>query len=129
MVISDGDDHDHSSLSPSLSPDSNRHIRTDLSADGTTRAGIVIITNYKEISLTVYFLSHPNQLLRTGDRAEPTTLATLSINLDFGHHHTRWNTGIMQKWNDGFKKKQPFFCLIFHQSITPCYIASTSLKC
>ncbi len=57
--------HDHFSLSPSLPPNSNRYIWTDLTAEGATRAGLMIITNDKEIPLTVYFFSHPDQLLGT----------------------------------------------------------------
>jgi len=45
----------------------------------------MIITNHKEISLTVNFLSDPDQLLGTRDRAEPTTLATLTINFNLCH--------------------------------------------
>jgi hypothetical protein len=51
--------------SPTLSPNSNRYIWTDLSADSATRAGLIIITNDKEIPLMVYFFSYPDQLLGT----------------------------------------------------------------
>jgi hypothetical protein len=43
----------------------NRYIWTDLSADGATRASFVVIANDKEIPLTVYFFSDPDQLLGT----------------------------------------------------------------
>jgi hypothetical protein len=43
----------------------NRYIWTNLSADGATRAGLMIVTNDKEIALTVYFFSYADQLFGT----------------------------------------------------------------
>jgi hypothetical protein len=71
--------------SPTLSPNSNGYIRADLSTDGATRACIIILTNDKEISLAINLLSNPNQLFGTGDRTEPASLASLSINFYLGH--------------------------------------------
>jgi hypothetical protein len=72
--------------SPTLPPNSYRHIRTDLSTESATRAGLIAIPDHKEVSLSVDLLSNPDQVLGTRDRAEPTTLTSLFINLNLGHH-------------------------------------------
>jgi hypothetical protein len=74
--------------SPTLPPNPYRHIRTDLSTEGATRAGLIAIPDHKEVSLSVDLLSNPDQVLGTRDRAEPTTLTSLFINLNLGHHAT-----------------------------------------
>src|SRR3972149_5445560 len=92
MVTGDGDSitfvsyyHDHYSLSPSLPPNPNRYIRADFSTDGTARTGFILLPDDKEISLAVDLLSHPNQFFGTRDRAEATTLTSLSIDFNLGH--------------------------------------------
>jgi hypothetical protein len=71
--------------SPTLSPNSNGYIRADFSTHGAACACIIILTNDKEISLAINLLSNPNQLFGTGDRTEPASLASLSINFYLGH--------------------------------------------
>lgn len=80
---------DLSFISPNLSfipPDLNGHIRTDLSADRTTRAGAVIVPDDEKVALTVDLFSDPYQLLRAGDGAECAPFASLFVNFDFGYH-------------------------------------------
>jgi hypothetical protein len=112
----------------SLPPDSNRDIRTDFSTDCAAGTSPVVFPDDEEISLPIDLLSYPNQFLRARNRAEPATFATLSINFDLRHHPTNWNTGIMEKWNNGFEENQLIFFLtvllsivpIFQHSIVPC---------
>ena len=67
-------------------PDLNGHVRTDLSADRTTRAGAVVVPDDIEVSLTVDLLSDSDQLLRTGNGAECAPFTSLFVNLDFRWH-------------------------------------------
>jgi hypothetical protein len=67
-------------------PDPNGYIRTNLSANGATGAGTIVVPDYKEIALTVDFLSDPDQLLRTGNGAKTTSFTTLTINFNFSNH-------------------------------------------
>jgi hypothetical protein len=83
--------------SPTLPPNSYRHIRTDLSTEGATRAGLIAIPDHKEVSLSVDLLSNPDQVLGARDRAEPTTLTSLFINLNFGHHAAIKSEGNLRK--------------------------------
>jgi hypothetical protein len=75
-------------FSTTLPPNSYRHIWTDLSTEGATRAGIIAIPDHKEVSLSVDLLSSPDQVLGARDRAEPTALTSLFINFNLGHHAT-----------------------------------------
>jgi hypothetical protein len=80
-----------------IPPDLNGYIRTDLSADGTTCAGAIIIPDHIEIPLTVDLFSDPDLLLRARDGAETTTLTTLFINFNFrSHKNLLWNDGILE---------------------------------
>ena len=63
----------------------NGYIRAHFPAHGAACACVIIITNYKEISLAINLLSNPNQLFGTGDRTEPASLTTLSIDFYLGH--------------------------------------------
>lgn len=68
-----------------ISPYPNGDVRTDLPADSTPRAGSIPIPNDVKIPLTINFLPDLNQSLGTGNRAEPTPLASLSVNFNLGH--------------------------------------------
>jgi hypothetical protein len=69
-----------------LFPDPEGNIGTDLSADGATGTGSLIIPADIEISLPVDLLPDPDQFFRTGNGAEPAPLTAFNVNLDFGHH-------------------------------------------
>jgi hypothetical protein len=65
-----------------LPPNANRHVRTDFSADGASRASPGIFPNGKEISLTVDFLTHSQEFFRAGNGAQPATFTPFSIDLN-----------------------------------------------
>ncbi len=112
-----------------LPPHTNRYIRTDLSAEGTTRACFILIPTDVKISLAIDFVSHSNQSFRTGDGTQPTSLASLSINLNLGHHELP--TGIVEQWNVGMmgpkKSRSISLSSVTHYSITPIFHHSDDL--
>ena len=101
--------------SPTLSPNSNGYIRADLSTDGATRACIIILTNDKEISLAINLLSNPNQLFGTGDRTEPASLASLSINFYLGHDSLPTALGLRLKVGGKINCLKPLTSTLKHQ--------------
>jgi hypothetical protein len=68
-----------------LSPHPDGNVRAHFSAKGASGTGLFIVPAGVEKSLTIHLFSDPNQLLRAGDRAKSTALASLAINFNLGH--------------------------------------------
>lgn len=69
----------------SIPPHSDGDIRTSLPTEGASRALSVCLPNHVKISLTINLFSGPDQRFRAGNRTESAPLASLAINLYFGH--------------------------------------------
>ena len=72
-------------LSSTSLPYHDGYVRADLPAERAPSAGLFSFPGCIKISLAVNLFSDFEKLLRTGDRAEPTPLASLPVNFDLGH--------------------------------------------
>jgi len=68
-----------------ISPYPDGDIRADLPANSAPRALAIRIPNDVKIPLTVNFFPKLHQSLRTGNRTESASFASLSVNFNLGH--------------------------------------------
>jgi len=72
-----------------IPPDSDGDIWTYFPADRTPCALSIRIPDYVKIPLAIDFFPNLHQGFWAGDRTEPTSLTTLLVNFNFGHHSHR----------------------------------------
>jgi hypothetical protein len=86
-------------LSPhlsSLSPYPDGDIRADFPANSAPRTLAIRIPNDVKIPLTVNFFPNLHHSLRAGNRTEPASFASLSVNFNIGHASPPMKVEIVQ---------------------------------